>query len=46
MSEGELALTEFELPHTKAFNITPAERNSGLKKKSQNNNHKKKKRRY
>lgn len=47
MSEGELALKEFELPHAKAFNITAAERNLGVKKKSYNNhNQKKKKRRY
>lgn len=44
MSEGELALKEFELPHAKSFNITAAEKNHGLHKKK--NNQKKKKRRY
>src|SRR6056300_675496 len=47
MSEGKLSVEGIELPHSKSFNIAPAERNTtAVRKKGNNNNNKKKKRRY
>ena len=47
MSEGKFKTEGIDLPHSKSFNIAPAERNTtAVRKKGNNNNNKKKKRRY
>jgi len=49
ISEGKLKTEGIDLPHSKAFNISPAERNTTVVRKKSNNNHnnnKKKKRRF
>ena len=47
--EGKLKTEGIDLPHSKSFNISPAERNTTVVRKKSNNNHnnnKKKKRRF
>ena len=49
ISEGKLKTEGIDLPHSKSFNIAPAERNTTVVRKKSNNNHnnnKKKKRRF
>ena len=47
MYEGKFKTEGIDLPHSKSFNIAPAERNTtAVRKKGNNNNSKKKKRRY
>jgi hypothetical protein len=46
MAEGKFKTEGIELPHTKSFNISPAERNTAAVRKKGNNNNKKKKRRF